>query len=109
MQREWGVVKSNVLLLPPSFNEAESWRPRINITRKYVSIEELSSDSGMSVTQLRRLARAGRIPFFQPGGKGGKLLFPPDAIEKSMQTDPQPQTTAVPLAGRPPSWMNHKN
>ena len=34
--------------------------------RKYLSIQELSAGSGMSITQLRRLARAGRIPFFSP-------------------------------------------
>jgi len=79
-----------------------------NNARKYVSIEELSAGSGMSITQLRRLARAGRIPFFQPGGKGGKLLFPPDAIEKSTQIHPEPRTTGVPLAGRPPLWTTHQ-
>jgi len=77
--------------------------------RKYLLIQELSATSGYSVTQLRRLARAGRIPFFQPGGKGGKLLFPPDAIEKSGQTHPEPQATGMPLAGRRPSWMKDQN
>ncbi len=77
--------------------------------RKYLSIQELSSASGISITQLRRLVHAGRIPVFQPGGKGGKLLFPPDAIEKSAQMYPEPQATSVPLAGRPPLWTTRQN
>jgi hypothetical protein len=76
--------------------------------RKYLTIKELSTLTGFSETQLRRLQRDHRIPFFQPGGKGGKLFFPPDAIEKSGQPQPGAETTGLPLAGRRPSWMSNQ-
>ena len=72
--------------------------------RQLLTIQELSAISRLSVTQLRRLARAGRIPFYQPGGTGGRLLFPPDAIERqfspSSASDGDPQH----LPGRRPQW-----
>lgn len=77
----------------------------------YLTIHELSAKTKFSVSQLRRLARQGRIPCFQPGGKGGKLLFPPDAIEQYLADDPHldgdsaPKSTK-PLSGRLPAWMN---
>ena len=75
----------------------------------YLSINELSVKSSYSVSQLRRLARQGRIPCFQPGGKGGKLLFPPDAIEQCLANDPDANAThkyTKPLSGRLPAWMD---
>jgi excisionase family DNA binding protein len=77
--------------------------------RKFLTIRQLSESSGISVTQLRRLVHAGRIPFFQPGGKKGKLLFPRDAIERSGQMPHGPQADSSPLAGRRPSWMADQN
>ena len=74
----------------------------------YLSINELSVKSSYSVSQLRRLARQGRIPCFQPGGKGGKLLFPPDAIEQCLANDPDANAIhkyTKPLSGRLPAWM----
>ena len=56
--------------------------------RKYLTIKELSEDSGFSVTQIRRWVAAEKIAFFQPGGKGGKLLFPPDALERCSLENP---------------------
>jgi hypothetical protein len=76
--------------------------------RKLLTIRELSARSGISITQLRRLANSGRIAFFQPGGRGGKLLFPPDAIEKSGQPQPEIEATGLPLAGRRPLWMTNQ-
>ena len=46
-----------------------------------VTIEELSEHSRLSIATIHRLKRAGKIPFFQPSGKGGRLLFPANAIE----------------------------
>ena len=46
------------------------------------TIFELSQTSGLSST-IRRLKDDNRIPYHQPSGKGGKLLFPPDAIERT--------------------------
>jgi excisionase family DNA binding protein len=74
--------------------------------KSFVTIAELSRTSGLSDSTIRRLVRDKRIPFVQPSGKGGKLLFPPDAIERSAQTHSENQASELPLAGRRPSWMN---
>ena len=75
--------------------------------RKYLTISELSESSGFSVTQIRRLAAAKKIAFFQPGGKGGKLLFPPNALECHGEENPFAMTeeSEKPLPGRRPKWM----
>lgn len=73
----------------------------------YLSIQQLSKRTGFSVTQLRRLAKSGRIPCHQPGGKGGKLFFPPDAIEgvgKPVEFH-EASPTGKKLSGRAPKWM----
>ena len=48
---------------------------------RYLSKKELVRVTGLSPATVQRLKDAGAIPFFQPAGPGGKLLFPPDAIE----------------------------
>lgn len=74
---------------------------------RFVTIEQLSKISSFSVSQLRRLAREGKIPCYQPGGKGGKLLFPPDAIEQSVAAMTAEKTNKdKPLSGRKPKWMD---
>src|SRR5687768_6450886 len=47
------------------------------------TIHELSRHSRLSVSTLHRLKKAGRLTYFQPAGKGGRLLFPADAIERA--------------------------
>ncbi len=73
-------------------------------SQQLISIQELSKRSGVPVVTLRRWARAGSIPFFQPGGKNGRLLFPVDAIEASYFSHPTSEC-ATPRAGRLPGWM----
>jgi hypothetical protein len=54
-----------------------------------------------------------QIPFYQPAGKGGKLLFPPDAIERAAQGTSSPAVEDPPgaaecpsrLSGPCPAWM----
>jgi excisionase family DNA binding protein len=78
---------------------------------RYLTVEELSRESRLSVSTLHRLKRAGKIPYYQPSGKGGRLLFPPDAIEHAVQaSSSEPNSTStdhVPqrLAGPRPAWM----
>jgi hypothetical protein len=47
----------------------------------YLSKRQLIARSGLSASTIQRYKDAAKIPFFQPAGAGGKLLFPPDAIE----------------------------
>jgi Helix-turn-helix domain len=73
--------------------------------KSLVTLAELSVASTLSTSTIRRLVRAKRIPFVQPSGKRGKLLFPPDAIER---TSPAPNVDSdVPasLSGKKPRWM----
>ena len=49
--------------------------------RSYLTKRELCQRTGLSAPTIHRYKRAGKIPFFQPGGKGARVLFPPDAIE----------------------------
>jgi excisionase family DNA binding protein len=77
--------------------------------RKFLTIAELSAISGLSASTIRRLVRDDRIPFHQPSGKGGKLLFPPDAIERASPAAGLGSDASAQLAGRRPSWMTNKN
>jgi hypothetical protein len=79
------------------------------MSSKYLTLKGLSALTGISDTQLRRLKRDHRIPFFQPGGKGGKLYFPPDAIEKSGPPQSEAEAPGVPKAGRRPKWMSNQD
>ena len=78
---------------------------------KYLDIKQLSRQTGLSVSTVHRLKNAGKIPYFQPAGKCGKLLFPPDAIERAAQAAAPVSVKTIAaepsarLAGRPPQWM----
>jgi len=70
------------------------------------TIFELSQTSGLSTSTIRRLKDDNRIPYHQPGGKGGKLLFPPDAIERTSPASDAGDTGSRRIAGKRPDWMN---
>lgn len=74
--------------------------------KSHVMIAELSQTSGLSVSTIRRLVRDERIPYLQPSGKGGKLLFPPDAIERTSPASDAAHPGSGRLAGRLPEWLN---
>lgn len=75
---------------------------------------QLSVKSRLSVATIHRLKRQGKIPFYQPAGKRGRLLFPPDAIERADQATSSSATKDSPgdagnpshLSGPRPAWMN---
>ena len=73
------------------------------------TLAELSQASGLSGSTIRRLVRDERIPFFQPSGKGGKLLFPFDAIERASSASGAAVTPPKRLAGKPPNWMTDQH
>ncbi|MGZ0173050.1 MAG: hypothetical protein ACKVHE_26235 [Planctomycetales bacterium] len=73
-----------------------------------LTIKEFSQQSRYSVTQIRRLVNAGRIPFLQPGGRGGRLLFQPGAL-LSAQEPHEPlcaEPKVRPMSGRKPKWTD---
>ena len=77
----------------------------------YVTRQQLLARTGLSPATLQRYKAAGRIPYFQPGGRGARVLFPPDAIEiaRTFQVLTQPDTpppAAIPRKrpGPPPKW-----
>jgi hypothetical protein len=78
-----------------------------------LTIEELSRHSRLSISTIHRLKRAGKIPCYQPSGKGGRLLFPPDAIERAAAAQGNPSSAAATdeparLAGPRPTWLQNR-
>jgi hypothetical protein len=80
--------------------------------REFITLQQLSDRSGRSSSSLRRDVRKGRIEAIQPGGRGGKLFFRPDALQACRLAGPQQQTISTQsqqigrLAGRRPCWMS---
>lgn len=83
--------------------------------KSYLDVNELVALTGLSEATVWRLKRAGKIPFYQPGGRGGRVKFPVDAIEVAAQeTQPEPPS-AVDDSGSPerlpgpiPKWMSSR-
>ena len=51
---------------------------------RYLTRDELATVSGLSPATIRRYKEKNLIPFFQPGGKGARVLFPRDAIQTAV-------------------------
>ena len=85
--------------------------------RQLLTTKELIETSRLSSSAIYRLKRQGKIPYYQPAGKGGRLLFPADAIERacgmvSSTAQPPSETsdeTEQPLSGPRPVWMQPKS
>ncbi|QDU26645.1 Helix-turn-helix domain protein [Anatilimnocola aggregata] len=81
-------------------------------TPQHLTLQEFSAISRLSPSTIHRLIKAGKIPFVQPAGKGGKLLFPLNAIElMATRTLDRPSAPAVAsgddcvrLSGPRPKW-----
>ena len=78
--------------------------------KSYLDIDELIVRTGMSRATIWRLKRDGKIPFFQPAGKGGRVMFPEDAIEHALTgetPDSVKDNGGSPgrLPGPQPRWM----
>jgi hypothetical protein len=48
----------------------------------YLTLEQFCHHSGLSESTIRRRARDGSLPVVQIGGKGKRLLFPADSLER---------------------------
>ena len=81
--------------------------------KAYLTAPELSVRTGLSLSTIHRLKKRGNIPYFQPAGKGGSVLFPHDAIEHALDSSrefvPLPPTrnngSNDRLYGPRPTWM----
>lgn len=52
---------------------------------QYVSPEEFTSLSGLSIATVRRYLAKGKLPKVQPGGPGCRVMIPRDALEQIRQ------------------------
>lgn len=75
---------------------------------KLLGTEEALKRFGISRATLHRWRQAKRISFIQPGGKGGKLLYPADALEQLATARDLSATkaTSAPksISGPKPKW-----
>ena len=78
-----------------------------------LTLKELSGVKRLSPATIHRLKNAGKLPFFQPSGKGGKLLFPLNAIELATSAASVPSvpsdagiTGSQRLSGPAPKWLS---
>ena len=81
---------------------------RPDASSQLLTVSEFSAKSRLSVPTIHRLKHQGKIPYFQPAGKGGRLLFPADAIERAAEAaklSSPPAENPPHLSGPPPTWM----
>lgn len=82
----------------------------------YLDVRALSARTGLSVSTIHRLKKEKKIPYFQPGGPRGRILFPEDAIELGCHANVDGQKTISEnsaeksrLSGPRPAWMQNLN
>lgn len=83
-----------------------------SIKRKYLSPDEYSLASGLSIATVHRYLKAGKVPFVQPAGPRGRILIPVEAIAPVATDLPVSNSPEVvvetpkpkPLAGSRPKW-----
>jgi hypothetical protein len=84
------------------------------ITRPYLTIEELSARTTLSVSTLRRLYKRGLIVGYQPGGPRTRIVFPAHALEQLTvarsntsipTTATSPESKHFPQRGPRPKWL----
>src|SRR5262245_5075038 len=70
--------------------------------RRYLSPQEFSTLSGLSLSTVHRYLRRGRLPYQQPAGRRGRILIPATVLEQ-IADDPSSagsaQAPVAPLAG----------
>ena len=70
---------------------------------KYISLQELVASCPFSESQIRRFVKDEKIPFQQPGGENGKLIFPEDALEQLVHSTSHNENIDS-LSGPEPKW-----
>jgi excisionase family DNA binding protein len=85
----------------------------IQVAPAYLSYEELSSRTGLSISTLRRRVSDGTLPCFQPGGSRTRVVFPVDIVERCLQAGAaaipaqsvMPESPPMPRRGPRPRWQ----
>ena len=80
--------------------------------REFISKNELAHRTGLSEETIERLRKRGIIPFWQPGGKRCRILFPV-SILTTLSTPPATapsaahpaSSPAAKLPGPSPRWL----
>jgi excisionase family DNA binding protein len=94
-------------------DDARDAGPRSPLPR-YLTIEEFSHLSTLSIPTLRRLVKKGALPVIQPGGPRTRMLFRADALEQPTHapTDPRSGNDSAAeepvknkLPGPKPQWQ----
>ncbi len=78
-----------------------------------LTLKEFCGVKRLSPATIHRLKNAGKLTFYQPSGKGGKLLFPVNAIELAASAASAPSVPSEPraagsqrLSGPAPKWLS---
>ena len=76
----------------------------------YLDAHALAAHTGFSKSTIERLRRRGRIPFFQPGGPGTKVMYPRNAIEHLGYVETAEMSSSlgqaqIPHRGPKPKWQ----
>lgn len=88
--------------------------------RLYLTKRQLAQRTGLSESTIQRLKDDNKLPFFQPGGKGARVLFPLNAVEAAVghlpaassataSIDESDQESAAPIPGPRPRWQTTSN
>ena len=102
----------------PSLDEGDNELTR----REFVTPSELSQITGLSMSTVRRYLADGRLPKFQPGGCGGRVLIPTRALgalasashphpfsNEQQSRDAAAETEAPKLPGPTPKWRSRRD
>jgi hypothetical protein len=117
-QKNQHVEKINTAVEQEAMPIPVDQNPRKYSAPLYLTRSELAAKSGLSTSTIHRYKLRWVIPFYQPGGKGARVLFPPDAIEAATSAanselanteeqidSPELPHRAEPMPGRRPLWM----
>ena len=83
---------------------------------RFLTIDELSKATTLSVSTIRRLVKKGAIVSYQLGGPRHRIMFPTDAIEQATKSAEPPDAQSAPnnsrsgamdrpLRGPQPKWL----
>ena len=78
--------------------------------RRYISVEEMIIQSGLSASTIRRWIKRGVLPHLQPGGTHSRVLIPADALDQLKPVPVAvPTSTAQPTVEIPPTPPQRRN